>query len=330
MNPKRILGSILVSSLGFISLSPFPNDQSVAVAAGGIVPKRESRVSMKKERLFISPGKVRVEYSFENESDADVTTQIAFPVPEYAYPWESPTKDFSDFKLWVDGSPVPFQTEAHAFTKGKDQTEILQKLGITVENFGGFDHYDTSRRNGVDYFRHYQVSELTLQQQEQLIGLGLIEGGNSFNRLVPRWSVRKAYYWTQRFPAKQVVVIRHEYSPVIGSKQVKAEDVRREIDGSCVSGDLAERIRLDESRDNHELIYAGWVDYILTTANTWKTPIKEFELIVEISPIARSIPTPKYMSFCWNGRSEISYGNALSVRAIDFVPSKELKVYFFW
>ncbi len=285
---------------------------------------------MKKERLFISPGKVRVEYSFENESNVDITTQIAFPVPEYVWRGEFQPPDFSDFRLWVDGSPATFQTETHAFVKGEDRTEILRKLGITIENFGGFDYADSEIRNGEVYFSHYQVSELSPQQRSELIKLGLIEGNKNGGYFAPLWSVRKAYHWTQRFPARKVVIIRHEYSPVIGAKQVHAKDVRREIDDGCISNDLADRIRLDESRDNSEYIYSGWVNYILTTANSWKTPIRDFELIVENSPIPSFIPTPKYMSFCWNGRSEISYGKPLSVRAIEFVPSKDLKVYFFW
>ena len=156
-------------------MSLFPNDQAVAVAAGGIVAKRERRVSMKKERLFISPGNPRVEYSFENESNVDITTQIAFPVPEYVWRGEFQLPDFSDFRLWVDGSPATFQTETHAFVKGEDRTEILRKLGITIENFGGFDYADSEIRNGEVYFSHYQVSELSPQQRSELIKLGLIK-----------------------------------------------------------------------------------------------------------------------------------------------------------
>ena len=59
------------------------NDGAAEVALGGIRLKQERRVAMVKERLFISKKKVRVEYEFRNESSEDVTTDIAFPIPDF-------------------------------------------------------------------------------------------------------------------------------------------------------------------------------------------------------------------------------------------------------
>jgi hypothetical protein len=64
------------------------------------------------------------------------------------------------------------------------------------------------------------------------------------------------------------------------------------------------------------------VSYILTTANTWKTPIGEFELVVER-------PEGHAVSFCWDGKVEKVGPTTFSARATDFVPSRELSVYFF-
>lgn len=66
-----------------------------------------------------------------------------------------------------------------------------------------------------------------------------------------------------------------------------------------------------------------WVDYILTTANTWKIPIKDFELIIE-----KSAPEDQ-VSFCWDGKVEQPDNRKLVARVRNFVPKRELKVTFF-
>jgi hypothetical protein len=45
---------------------------------------------MQKERLFISTEKVRVEYEFLNDTDQDIVTEVAFPIPEYNFMFDDP------------------------------------------------------------------------------------------------------------------------------------------------------------------------------------------------------------------------------------------------
>lgn len=59
------------------------DDSAAAIAAGGLVSRRESRIVMAKEVLKISPTKIVVDYDFRNDSDQDVTTEVAFPIPPY-------------------------------------------------------------------------------------------------------------------------------------------------------------------------------------------------------------------------------------------------------
>jgi hypothetical protein len=65
-----------------------------------------------------------------------------------------------------------------------------------------------------------------------------------------------------------------------------------------------------------------WVKYILTTANTWKTPIRDFELEVEY-------PEGELVSLCWDGKLQRTGPRTFKSALKDFVPKKELKVYFF-
>jgi hypothetical protein len=59
------------------------NDSAASTAAGGIQLRREANISMEKERLTISQDKVKVEYEFLNQTDNDITTEVAFPIPPY-------------------------------------------------------------------------------------------------------------------------------------------------------------------------------------------------------------------------------------------------------
>jgi hypothetical protein len=70
-----------------------------------------------------------------------------------------------------------------------------------------------------------------------------------------------------------------------------------------------------------------WVDYILTTANTWKTPIKDFELIIE-KPKPKG-PEHYYVSLCWDGKIEKRGVDMFVARVANFVPKRELRVMFF-
>ncbi len=323
---QRFLAITLIPAAVFL----FPNDQAVEVAAGGIVPRHEPHVLMKKERLVISPGKVSAEYEFENESLRDVITQVAFPVPEYVYPWVSRDKSFADFKLWIDGRPSGYKAEARAFLNGLDRTNVLRKLGITIETFGGFSYETFQSKHGTESFMKYEINKLSPDQQSELIKLGLISGDSAKSEpLIPRWSVRKAYYWTQLFPAGRIVSIRHEYAPVVGYRPILAKDLRNDLKDSCISEELVGKIQLEEARKDQWCGYAGWVKYILTTAKSWKTPIKDFELDVEISP-ASIFATPKYVSFCWNGKFETIDKGSRSIRVKDFNPDQDLTVFYFW
>ena len=66
---------------------------------------------------------------------------------------------------------------------------------------------------------------------------------------------------------------------------------------------------------------ADWVSYILTTANTWQTPIKDFELIVQAKK-------GKLITFCRDGPVHKKENEQYRVHKTDFVREKDLKVYF--
>jgi Domain of unknown function (DUF4424) len=107
----------------------------------------------------------------------------------------------------------------------------------------------------------------------------------------------------------------------------------KQIEDSCIDPPLRKKIadqlkvpgsdHKDASTDVFALL---WVDYILTTANSWKGPIKEFDLIVE-RPIS-FLSKKWYASFCWDGSIQQPDQDHFVAHKSNFVPRKELHVAF--
>lgn len=89
-----------------------------------------------------------------------------------------------------------------------------------------------------------------------------------------------------------------------------------------------------ESNCNKSLIpradYA-YVDFVLTTANIWKTPIEDFTLIVERphSTNDRGETETNYVSFCLDGPGTKIAADHFLAHSVNLVPSKELRIGFF-
>ena len=346
------LGWGLVASLPALS-----DDSAAAIAAGGLVARRETRIVMAREVLQISLKKVVVDYDFRNDTDQDVTTEVAFPVPPYenGTPMVLPAKQsFSDFRLWVDGKPVHFEVEETATLKGKDVTAILKANNIDISTFG---HYEG--KDDANHFFHettLDFEKLSNPVKNELVKAGLFDGWGEST--YANWTVHLQYHWTQTFPAHSTIHIRHEYTPAIGFAYIdsavdifdalsapahtaKADlDATQLLTGFCLNQSViaafARRLHFNQSaaRTDTEKLFAGtmtpqWVDFILTSANTWKRPIEDFTLIIER-------PKPEhggkvFINFCppANGEVEKTDVDLFQFHLTNFVPVSELHIGFF-
>jgi hypothetical protein len=318
----------------FIALPLRADDGAASIAAGGIiVMKREPRIAMAKETLTISPTRVLVDYDFHNDSDQNVTTEVAFPVPAFQLNWtERDPKDegFDDFKLWVDGMPTPYTTEIRAFANKHDITALLRKLNVDPASFGHFvSLYDP--KNSSEDPHSIDIDRLSKADRAQLIAAKAFPSEEDRE---PRWSIEKKYHWSQTFPAHAIVHIRHEYTPVLGNSsstgygfagQSTTEQGVEELSTLCPTPALLNSLKKAGNSDE-DLVGLFYVDFILTTANTWKTPIEDFTLIVERDP------NPGYrvnlVSFCWDGPVTKLDPNHFSAHMDGLVPQKELRIGF--
>jgi hypothetical protein len=321
---------VLLLSL-FVGLTPslHADDGAASIAAGGIiVMKRETRIVMAKEVLTISPCQVLVDYDFRNDSDEEITTEVAFPIPEYGFADDMgretiAEQGFDDFKLWVAGEPRKFSVETRAFVGKREVTALLAREHIAAATFG---HWDEKEHDFSASGRDFQRASAANKQS--LITAGAYDKDNE-----PLWKVRKKYYWTQTFPAHATVHIRHQYTPVLGNSNTIGDvdkfDPKSEQDAElaslCPTPTLLEALKRAGNTDK-DAVGLSYVDFILTTANTWKTPIEDFTLNVE------RIPTPgykvNYVSFCWDGPVNKVDANHFSAHINGLVPKKELRIGF--
>ena len=92
---------------------------------------------MAKEVLQISESKVIVDYDFRNESGEEITTEVAFPIPDYDHDLaregrEPSQRGFDDFQLWTDGIATRYLVEARAFLKDVEYTNLLTGMHVDI------------------------------------------------------------------------------------------------------------------------------------------------------------------------------------------------------
>jgi len=321
------------------------DDGAASIAAGGIVVmKREARITMAKEVLQISSSKVIVDYDFRNDSDDDITTEVAFPIPDYNFDLNrvGDQQGFDDFQLWIDGASAHYLVEARAFVKGRDYTQLLNGMHVDIASYG---HGPPLDKGGRATAKSRDIQALTVAQRKQLERIGVIAqdcDGDDKNCIdEPLWTVRKKYHWQQTFSAHKIVHIRHEYSPVGGSSNSVAYGMQAnpdagsaaEIKSFCLDGPLRTSLQqIADGKDKGKTASYSYVDFILTTANTWKMPIEDFTLIVERTHWKNNQgerDLGNYVSFCWDGPIIKTDADHFTAHTLRLVPSKEVRIGFF-
>lgn len=323
-----------------------------SVAAGGLVPTREVHLTVAKEVVRISDRKVAVEYDFRNDGPSDVAAELEFQVPAYQNQWDAmdpALQSFRNLKVWADGKPVEYQTEAKAELDGRDVTKTLRDAGIDIATFGHLQIGRDLRHSGqrvwvADYER------LPEKERHHLESEGIFKGGEGYCV----YTVSLRYHWTQSFPAHGVVHIREEYVPVVGFTQVPADpgafqaaltpasgsnntwhrtdaqDIRSQLGGFCTDGHFIQTLLWAQKAFAGtwgEGMIPHWVDYTLDTEVLWHKPIADFTLIVDVPPPARGQQT--LVSFCSPGIVDRKDAEHPQVHLTNYVPGTDLHIGFF-
>ena len=320
----------LAAALALLPLIPpaLANDSEAEIGVGGIVLKQGTPIIMASEDLFLSEDKVRVTYRFENPSDKDIRTTVAFPLPgqprgmlwqwfelQQKHDW----KDFA-YSTKVNGAPVSFKAIELAVIGTRDVTNEVKASGLP------FDWY-------LDEPFDKSVDALSEERRAALIKQGLLIKDERFNGVyVPAWDVATWFVREQLFPANSTITVEHEYKPILGGSvggglypSVRKENPQflkdyEEVwctDRTFIAG--VDR-RLTSAKPGKSVYYGEtWLTYVLSPGANWNGPIRDFLMVVD-----KGAPE-NLVSFCMDGVKKIA-PTQFEVRKKDFTPKDELRI----
>ena len=314
----------LILGAAIVAAPACADDSSAALGAGGVVLTHGTPVRMAAEDLFISPKQVRVHFVFANDTDKDIDTVVAFPLPDIdtATYWGSAVGTVTDdpanfigFRLSVDGKPVAFKIEQRAFLKEKDVTAEIKAVGAPLNPVAGHGYLD--------------LDKLPAAMRKHLIALGIAEGDG--DQFVPQWVLRTKFYWQQRFPAHKSVVIDHSYQPVTGQSLFGSysltdkEELARNRRDFCLDAGTEAAIRLkvgklDPKSESGAYLQAFETDYVLKTANNWKGPIGHFHLTLD------KLKPANVLSLCWDGELRKTGATTFESTRSSFAPARDISL----
>jgi len=244
---------------------------------GEIRFEKQDGIVLKHEALLLSDT-VTVDYLFENITDKPVETTVFFPIPTIgpiiSY-WEYP-HDFK-FRVWADGQEIKPEISRKITINGTDVTKYFNLIGV--------DSY--TKTITADFSEDYKelinagkpLLKLPAAEQKKLEELGMLskdclmtEDSTCVNNpnvyhLAGDYKQEVMYYWKQTFPPHQVIHVRHEYIPSVRSNSIGQP-----------SAPVTKQ--LNWSYEENKKGYWAESSYIITTANNWKTPIENFNLLV--------------------------------------------------
>ncbi|GAA0638723.1 DUF4424 family protein [Brevundimonas lenta] len=301
------------------------NDSVAVMGTGGLILQRTDGIVMRSEDLYVSAEEIRVRYRFFNRTDRDITTMVAFPMPDVV---GRPEGDLgisqadplrpTPFTTAVDGRVITTNAEQKAVLNGVDYTEMLRGLGVPIA-----PHLQEATE---------ALAALPHPQLEMLIEMGLIED-RSFSHdgvvtvdFAPLWTLKTTHYWTQVFPAAREMRIDHRYTPAVGGS-AGSSIAQADMPYSGVTSDYAARFCPDQAfvrgatrlRRRGQVLTETWVDYVLTTGANWAEPIGEFRLVIDKGS-SRNL-----LTFCGEGVRRLD-ARRFEIRRENFTPTEDLSV----
>lgn len=322
---------LLAAAMAAVLAAPaIANDSTAELAAGGLVLTKTDAIVMKSEDLFISADEVRVRYVFLNTSGQDVTTRVAFPMPDIGGPdfffhdTNVPNRDdpanILDFRTLVDGRPVRMAVEQKAFVEGVDRTAWLTSRGVPLAM-----HLD----GAVATLDALPAAD---RAEAERLGLAVTEeydsGKGPEQHWNPAWFLKTTFHWEQSFPAGREVVVEHRYKPAVGSSVgtivgdpafMRSADWAETRNRYCIETPLIAGVKKAQGKLDHIPFYERRIGYILKTGGNWAGPIGDFRMVIDKGEPANLV------SFCASGVKKIT-PTRFEVRHKDWKPDRDLEI----
>lgn len=322
------------------------NDGFGGLSATGLQFDQTGVVQMLSEDLYLGLDEVRVSYVFRHIGDEDLTGEVIFPLPpinlgainESDFAIERADLDKENivgFTATVDGAKVPVKVD-----------RIAVKEGPYEENPAPAKAYDSPGEDITALLKGYGVP-LSLNFETVAAALGKLPKAAKDDLVArelaffdeagagsPLWSIVERYHWTQTFPTGKDVKIAHTYksAPPGGifiwreakTKGESDEYLSGLIKRYCIDGGTQAAIKkaLRPSDDAEATYYNGmayYLDYVLTTANTWAGPIGTFKLTIDKGNAKNVI------SLCADGVTKTG-PTTFVIEKKDFTPTSDISI----
>jgi len=339
MKKAFIFGFLVAMGIAMWAAGAAANDSMARVGAAGIRLIKSEHIRMLEEVLDISTKTVSVTYRFRNESDRDLRTTVAFPMPPYRWTdgqtmWDDNQRPVSTFAAFVNGHRVKTKTITRALVGDADVTEELHNSGLAdmaIQTFAA------CREELDEEEKARPVSDLTPRQKR------LVRRLNRGEEWCPQWTVASTLVWEQTFPAHKEVLVEHRYAPFVGSRYTAPyqkgypypdddlypmAEAAAGTNEACLDADtkrtIDERIEALAAR-GEKMAYVTLhdVEYILGTGRNWKGPIGRFTLKI------RKESPDQLVSVCFPSEPRSADGRLLEFVRENFVPQDKLVVYFY-
>lgn len=329
---KQLLSAFAVLSL--LSGTALANDTMAELKAGGLIYVQTGEVTMAEEDLYISPDLVRVDYVFRNNGDEDVTSYVAFPMPDITggpaanfalVDFES--DNFMNFTVAQDGKAIVANLQQRVIALGIDQTEEVVARGVPLLPFSDRT-MEALRALPPEVLADWTARGLVFDDVYD-IGKGME------HHPTPLWTLRSVFWWETTFPAGQDVRVHHEYKPGVGgtagisfmSEDNEQEEwfktrVREHTARYCIDSDfhkLASRLFKAMTNQSGPFYTEQWISYVLTTGANWAGPIGRFRLTVDKGS------ERNYVSFCGTNVRKTG-ATTFEMTAEDFYPEKDIDI----
>ncbi len=316
-----------------LALAPLAqaNDGFMGLPAGGLTLQQSADIAMLEEDLYLSLDEVRVAYKFRNESPNPVTAVVGFPMPglpvavnfdaETGYDLDKVTDlRLLDFETRVEGRVVQSKPTVRAFVfapntdwSRQDRFRFANATDMTAElTAAGMPlTFDAQAiRNAW--------ARLPAAKKADWVRRGIY--ARDANGESPLWFLSTIFVRQQVFPPGRIVNVQHRYKPfpsgfVMSNNHFEYD--REILADTCI--DQPTRRAMEQALRSGNGGIGKVLDYILTTANTWKGPIRRFRLTVNKGD-SRNL-----VSFCASGVRKTG-PTTFVVEASNFRPDRDLSV----
>lgn len=324
--------SFCASALSFwASANPaFANDTMAELRTGGLAYVMTTDVTMAEEDLFLSMDEVRVDYLFKNSSDKDVTSLVAFPMPDItaspdgniALP-DFETDNFLNFTATQDGKPIQPQLQQKVTALSVDWTEELRKHKVSLLPFSD---------RAVEDLKALPAEVLQDWAAKGLVFADSFDAGQGWQTVYrPLWTLQSVYYWETTFEAGASVRVSHRYRPSVGGTvamsfisegkpafSYEAYKTRYCLDESFMKA----AARLEKASANGgEAVTEAWLSYILKTGANWGGSIGKFKLTIDKGKPGNLV------SLCGEGIKKTG-PTTFVMEKTDFWPERDLDLLF--